>query len=337
MKDFKKWLKSRLKPFNIICFSIALVIMGCIIAFCTMINKKNSAYAWTYDSSSQVLTSQNHFDNAWLRSRLQYWNDTSSQFELRNYNYNETFSYNSISSDFTMSTYGPTDFELFNTSKGLYPFGVSDVQDMCLYFEYIEGGDLEFYTYNASGQQIGYYIISDGDSGYLSLGDIGNTCVSCYCTSWASYIENITLRYGVRTGSFSYEQPNISFINENGVAQYGQNQYNEGYSVGYQEGVNSSYNVGYSEGYAEGENVGIDEGKEIGQDIGYEIGYSEGAQSNFETNGFKTLISSIFMYPVNMIKGVFNFEFMGINVLGLITFVISIGIVIFVISYLRRK
>lgn len=97
-----------------------------------------------------------------------------------------------------------------------------------------------------------------------------------------------------------------------------------------------SYSHGYDEGYSAGHSDGLTEGSEngyaSGERYGYERGYNDGANSNLETNGMKTLFNSILSYPVNMIKSVFNFEFMGINVASVIMFVISIGIVAFVIK-----
>lgn len=92
------------------------------------------------------------------------------------------------------------------------------------------------------------------------------------------------------------------------------------------------YDTGYSEGYSDGHDVGYDESFDRGQAYGYQQGYNAGANSNLETNGMKTLFNSILSFPVNMIKSVFNFEFMGINIASVIMFVISIGIVAFVIK-----
>lgn len=89
-----------------------------------------------------------------------------------------------------------------------------------------------------------------------------------------------------------------------------------------------SYSIGYNDGYKNGyqsNNVNAEKS-------GYERGYNDGLSSNVETGGMKTLFNSILSYPVNMIRGVFNFEFMGINIASLILFIVSIGIVIFVIK-----
>ena len=100
----------------------------------------------------------------------------------------------------------------------------------------------------------------------------------------------------------------------------------------YNNGYNSGYDVGYDDGY----NVGFDDSKSEHYAMGYNDGYRDGEESDFTTNGFKTLIGSIFNYPINMIRSIFNFEFMGINIFSIIVFVMSIGIVIFVIRRFKK-
>ena len=80
----------------------------------------------------------------------------------------------------------------------------------------------------------------------------------------------------------------------------------------------------------------MDEGKNEYYPMGYNDGYRDGSEEDFTTNGFKTLIGSIFNYPIDFIRGVFNFEFFGINISSLIMFVLSIGIVIFVIKRFKK-
>lgn len=103
-------------------------------------------------------------------------------------------------------------------------------------------------------------------------------------------------------------------------------------STYYNNGYNSGYDVGYSDGY----DSGFSDSKSEHYDMGYNDGYRDGEESDFTTNGFKTLIGSIFNYPINMIRSIFNFEFMGINIFSIIVFVMSIGIVIFVIRRFKK-
>ncbi len=97
------------------------------------------------------------------------------------------------------------------------------------------------------------------------------------------------------------------------------NGFNSGYEEGIKDGEEESFSVGYQEGYREGKIDGHDEG------------YKEALGEDLTTRGFWGLLNSIFSFPVNMIKSVFNFEFMGINIASLITFIISIVIVALVV------
>lgn len=104
----------------------------------------------------------------------------------------------------------------------------------------------------------------------------------------------------------------------------------------FQDGYNKGLDAGISSGYDKGYNKGYDKGYKDGKVDGYNSGYDNGSTSNIETNGLKTLFNSILSYPVNLISNVFNFEFMGINITNLIMFIISIGIVVFVVKKFRR-
>lgn len=96
------------------------------------------------------------------------------------------------------------------------------------------------------------------------------------------------------------------------------------YDLGYNNGVKSGRHLGYQSGF--------DDGVVSGQASGYQNGYNAGVNTNLETNGMRTLFNSILSFPVDMIKSVFNFEFMGVNIASVITFIISIGIVAFVLK-----
>lgn len=103
----------------------------------------------------------------------------------------------------------------------------------------------------------------------------------------------------------------------------------------YENGYNDGYSNGYNEGYDIGESNGYDSGYDIGEIDGYSNGYNEGVNSNFEQNAFKNLINELFSYPVNFVKTIFNFEIFGVNVSQVILFIVSIGIVAFVIKRFR--
>ena len=131
-------------------------------------------------------------------------------------------------------------------------------------------------------------------------------------SDYLKYIYYTRVNPNIATPTGAFGTPNSSF------------QYNQGYKDGYEVGKDDGFDSGF------------DDGKKEGIDIGYRDGYRDGEESDFTTNGFKTLIGSIFNYPINMIRSIFNFEFMGINIYSIIVFIMSIGIVIFVIRRFKK-
>lgn len=95
---------------------------------------------------------------------------------------------------------------------------------------------------------------------------------------------------------------------------------------------NNGYNNGYDSGYSAGVINGESQGYNNGYDSGYYSGYSAGQQSTFADTAFPGLFKSIINYPIEMIKSFLNFEFMGINLFSVVVFILSIGIVAFVIK-----
>lgn len=105
---------------------------------------------------------------------------------------------------------------------------------------------------------------------------------------------------------------------------------NSGYELSRQ------YDKGYSDGFANGSIVSDSVSYQNGYNTGYQIGLNEGASQDLATNGFTALLNSIFSYPINFISTVFNFNFMGINVASLLLFLVSIGVVLFVVKRLWK-
>lgn len=108
------------------------------------------------------------------------------------------------------------------------------------------------------------------------------------------------------------------------------------YDLGYKDGYNNGYNQGIQDGKENALDIGYQEGYRDGKIDGYDEGYDEALGEDITTRGFWGLLNSIMSYPVNMIKSVFNFEFMGINISALITFIISIVIVVFVVHKFKK-
>lgn len=94
----------------------------------------------------------------------------------------------------------------------------------------------------------------------------------------------------------------------------------------------SDYNLGYNDGYSSGYNSAMSGGNSDAYIDGYNKGYEDGVEEDLSSSGFKTLITTILSYPVNMVRQSLNFEFMGIHVASIVLFIVSLGIVAFVIK-----
>lgn len=126
--------------------------------------------------------------------------------------------------------------------------------------------------------------------------------------------------------------------------------YNAGYTIGYQtahnedfdsvytNGYNTGYTYGNSDGYRTGYTEGVNsvdtqsyylDGVNTGYWNGYAVGYQEGATA--PTYTFGELFGSIADTPVLIIRGLFDFDFFGINlmtvVLSMFTALIALYIV----------
>lgn len=101
-------------------------------------------------------------------------------------------------------------------------------------------------------------------------------------------------------------------------------------------GYASGYQIGFNDGLKEGHYNGYQEGLDNSYSLGYQAGYNVGIQQDVTNSGFRNLFNSILSYPINFISSVFNFEFMGINVASIVLFLVSIGVVLFVIKRLWK-
>ncbi len=165
-----------------------------------------------------------------------------------------------------------------------------------------------------SGYNLRYQIV-DKNSSLFAYDNIDNDKIidlTQYNDKQIGYIQLFTGNVNIAvsgTSLYISSDYNIAFTNG----------YNSGYEDGVKDGSEESLSIGYQEGYRDGKTEGYDEG------------YNEALGEDVTTRGFWGLLNSIFSFPVNMIKSVFNFEFMGINIASLITFIISIVIVALVI------
>lgn len=100
-------------------------------------------------------------------------------------------------------------------------------------------------------------------------------------------------------------------------------------NISYSQGYNSGYDLGYSTGNSNGEKTGYNQG----YNNGYLIGYEKGVDAVEGTdNTLVGLVGGIMTAPVNMLKTIFDFEFLGINLTHFIFSIVSLFIVIWLIK-----
>ena len=100
-------------------------------------------------------------------------------------------------------------------------------------------------------------------------------------------------------------------------------QYQLGYSSGYQRGKNDGYTEGYS--------AGTGAVSESQYNAGYSAGYSAGVigANNYS---FLGLISAVIDAPIQAFTGLFNFELLGVNILGFITSLFTLAVIITIVK-----
>ena len=103
------------------------------------------------------------------------------------------------------------------------------------------------------------------------------------------------------------------------LVQDGNTYYENGYTNGYNQGLVDGNSQGYQEGYNAGHGVGYADG--------YNAGRNDGSDYSF--NG---LIGAVIDAPVSAFTSLLNFELFGINILGLVTGLISVGIIILIVK-----
>lgn len=121
---------------------------------------------------------------------------------------------------------------------------------------------------------------------------------------------------------------------------------------GFLTGVESSvdYEFGYNSGYREGYDTGLDDGYVSGQKAGYSEGmfdansivtessasYTAGYYAGLTEGGdysFFSLISAVVEVPVKTFVGLFDFELLGVNLLGFVMSILGVSVVL---SLVRR-
>lgn len=103
---------------------------------------------------------------------------------------------------------------------------------------------------------------------------------------------------------------------------------------------NDIYNEGYSDGYSEGLDVGESNGYNSGYNSGYNVGFGNGRNEgiqNANNYSFLGLFGAMIDAPLNGLRSLFNFEFLGINLLSFITSLLTIALITFVIKKLMGR
>lgn len=88
---------------------------------------------------------------------------------------------------------------------------------------------------------------------------------------------------------------------------------------------------GLEEGYQNGLNAGYDNGYSVGSSVGYQDGFIAGLDSSNKYS-FNSLIGAVIDAPVSAFTSLLNFELFGVNILGLITGLLSLAVIVLIIK-----
>ena len=91
------------------------------------------------------------------------------------------------------------------------------------------------------------------------------------------------------------------------------------------------YSAGESAGYSAGETAGYSAGYSAGETIGYNNGYSQGVEHGGQYT-FNSLLSAVIDVPVRTFTSLFNFDLLGVNLVGFFTGLLTISIIITVVK-----
>lgn len=172
----------------------------------------------------------------------------------------------------------------------------------------------KFYGYDSSSSQyysnlFGYYYYGYSE-GYKAGYDLGYAA-------------------GFEAGVASVDSDDSSAIYQEGY----QNGYDAGVSTnsGYVSGYDAGYNIGYKAGTDYGNSLGYSSGYDAGQNVGYQNGYNKGINDS-DSYTFYNLFGSVLDAPVNVFTSLFNFELLGVNLLGLITGLFTLSFIILLLK-----
>lgn len=95
--------------------------------------------------------------------------------------------------------------------------------------------------------------------------------------------------------------------------------YEQGYTAGYSAGLGQGSSSGYGDGYRDGNLAG------------YNTGYDAGVNAS-NNYSFNSLFGAVIDAPLNAFKSLFNFELLGVNLLGLFTGLVTLAFVILIVK-----
>lgn len=153
-----------------------------------------------------------------------------------------------------------------------------------------------------------------------------------YCNETSGAVCSVELSKFVNVGDFPNEQNSFTYFDKIVVWSGDADKRTGSFgfqNISYNQGYNSGYNIGYSTGNSNGEKTGYDKG----YNNGYLYGYEKGVDAVDGTdNTLVGLVGGILTAPVNMLKTIFDFEFLGINLTHFIFSIVSLFIVIWLIK-----
>lgn len=139
-------------------------------------------------------------------------------------------------------------------------------------------------------------------------------------------ISSVTIRFGRASDTLEH----AFLVTVSGEYNY---VYDKGFNEGKQEGITEGQQEGYEQGKEDGITEGITQGKEQGYDLGYSVGhqdgYNEGISSDVSAFDF---INSIITAPVDAVLSMFDVDFMGWNLKGLLGFIVCGAIIVIVLK-----
>ena len=110
------------------------------------------------------------------------------------------------------------------------------------------------------------------------------------------------------------------------------NVYNDGLDNGFTAGNTQTDDYNYQLGYVAGKNYGFNQGYTAGYNAGKNDGYDLGVvESN--NYSFLGLIGAVIDAPIKAFTGLFNFEFLGINLLSFFTSILTLSILVVIIRF----